>query len=126
MFCILYHFQTNISRGFKKGHQAIDIQTYGKPNPVVASKAGTVIVATKGGKNNYLSGYGNVIIIQHGSNETTLYAHLSTIKVKVGQVVNQGEIIGNVGNTGRVRGSSGMHLHYEHKVNSNKVSPVFK
>lgn len=115
-----------ISQRFRKGHPAIDIQTNGKANPVVASKAGTVVIATKGGKGNKMSGYGNVIVIDHGNGETTLYAHLSSFKVSAGQKVNQGQVIGNVGNTGNVSGRTGMHLHYEQKVGNNKVNPNFK
>lgn len=118
--------RSSIFQTFHRGHPAIDIQTYGKPNPVVASKGGVVITASRGGKANKLSGYGNVIIILHNDKSTTLYAHLSSVKVKVGQQVSQGEVIGNVGNTGQVSGRTGMHLHYEQKTAfGQKVPPKF-
>ena len=113
-----------ILRGLSRNHHGIDIQTFGKPNPVVASKAGTVIIATKGSKANQLSGYGNVIVIAHGNGETTLYGHLSSILVGVGQVVSQGQVIGRVGNTGRTRGSTGMHLHVEYKNGKTRFNPI--
>ena len=100
----------------------MDIQTFGNANEVVASKAGKVIIATKGSKGNKLSGYGNVVVIYHGNGETTLYAHLSSILVSVGQNVEQGQVIGRVGNTGRVKGKTGMHLHHEVKINGRIVS----
>ncbi len=115
----------SIFQGFRKGHPAIDIQTYGKPNPVVASKSGTVVVAGRGGKGNKMSGYGNVVRIKHENGEETLYAHLSAFKVVAGQKVNQGQVIGNVGNTGAVSGRTGMHLHYERIVNGVRVNPTF-
>lgn len=64
--------------------------------------------------------YGNAIIIDHGFNYKTLYAHMSGFNVKRGQKVNRGQIIGFVGNTGR---SSGAHLHYEVRYKGTKVDP---
>ncbi|WP_325169555.1 M23 family metallopeptidase [Bacillus sp. Au-Bac7] len=75
--------------------------------PVKAADAGTVTVANTRVVPGY-SGYGHVIQVQHGS-EWTLYAHLSEVHVKVGQKVKQGEVIGEVGNTGD---STGPHLHF--------------
>lgn len=88
-------------------HKGID---FGHPvgTPVKAADAGTVTVANTHVEPGY-SGYGYVIQIQHG-NEWTLYAHLSEVHVKVGQKVKQGEVIGEVGNTGD---STGPHLHFE-------------
>lgn len=80
-------------RGLNHHHHGVDIQTYGKPNKVVASKAGKVIIATNGSKGNKLSGYGNVVVIDHGNGKTTLYAHSSSILVTVGQTVQQGQVI---------------------------------
>lgn len=88
-------------------HKGID---FGHPigTPVKAADAGTVLVSNTRVEPGY-SGYGHVIQIQHG-NEWTLYAHLSEVHVKVGQKVKQGEVIGEVGNTGD---STGPHLHFE-------------
>ncbi|MEE4176828.1 MAG: M23 family metallopeptidase [Bacteroides sp.] len=86
---------------------------------------GTPIYSTGNGvvkralRNN--SGYGLMVEIDHGYGYTTIYAHLSQIKVRPGQTVKRGEIIGLVGNTGL---SIGPHLHYEVVRNGKKVNPV--
>lgn len=88
------------------GYNGIDI---GAPSgtPIYASAAGTVIVARGGGAWN--GGYGNYIVISHANGTQTLYAHLSALAVS-GGAVEQGELIGYVGNTGL---STGYHLHFE-------------
>lgn len=65
-------------------------------------------------------GFGNCIMIKHGNGFETLYGHLSKILVKVGQDVNIGQQIGNVGSTGR---STGPHLHYEIHRYGEKINP---
>ena len=67
------------------------------------------------------TGYGHNVIIKHGFGYKTLYAHMSEIKVKVGQEVKRGEVIGLVGNTGT---SVGPHLHYEVIKEGSKVNPA--
>mgnify|MGYP000979850682 CR=1 FL=1 len=79
----------------------------------ITVKSGTPIYAPADGvvkRAYYAGGFGNHIKIQHGSGYTTLFAHLSKIKVKHGQNVKRGDIIGYSGNTGR---STAPHLHYE-------------
>lgn len=66
------------------------------------------------------AGYGNCIVIDHGYGYETFYAHLSKLKVKAGQKINRGDIIGLVGNTGT---STAPHLHYEVSKNGQKVNP---
>ena len=66
-------------------------------------------------------GYGNLIKIQHELGTETRFAHLSKIRVKVGQKVSRGARIGDMGNTGR---STGSHLHYEVRVNGRAVDPM--
>ena len=82
---------------------------------VYATDAGVVVYA---GWNNY--GYGNMIMIDHGNNFQSLYAHLSGINVGCGQSVGQGEGIGAIGSTGR---SSGAHLHFEIRTPTYWVNP---
>ena len=67
-------------------------------------------------------GYGNTVILQHGGNITTLYAHMSRFasKARVGARVRQGQTIGYVGKTGLV---TGVHLHYEYRVNGVHRNP---
>ncbi len=94
-------------------HSGLDIAApHGKE--VVAPADGTVVFAGLEG------GYGNVIVIDHGYNLKTRYGHLSAIKVKPGQKLKRGDMIANVGNTGR---STGPHLHYEVRVNGIAQNP---
>ena len=104
-----------ITQNYWYGHPAIDI---GMPEgtPVVASDTGTV---TWAGWNVY--GYGNLIVVNHGNGYETYYAHLSGINVFPGQVVNQGQLIGYTGNTGR---SSGPHLHFEIRFFNSALQPL--
>ena len=83
---------------------------------VFSSHSGRVVYAGK-----RLTGYGNVIVLEHSSGWTSLYAHLQKIKVKTGQTVNLGNIIGTVGNTGR---TSGPHLHLELMYKAKPVNPL--
>ena len=69
----------------------------------------------------YNSVYGNVVIINHGNNIQTFYAHLDQVNVEVGQDVMGGGIIGKMGNTGL---STGTHLHFEIRVNGEHVDPL--
>ncbi len=95
-------------------HSGIDIGApYGAP--IYAAEAGKVILAS------YYDGYGNCIIIDHGDGVSTLYAHCSSIIVKVGQYVSKGQIIGYVGSTGN---STGPHLHFEVRIKGNPVNPL--
>lgn len=66
-------------------------------------------------------GYGKSIIINHGFGYKTRYAHLSAFKVKVGQKIKRGELIGLIGSTGK---STGPHLHYEVEKDGKKVNPI--
>ena len=82
--------------------------------PVYASASGTV---DKAGR---LGGYGNMIELDHGKGIDTRYGHLSAILVKPGQHVQQGQMIGRMGSTGR---STGTHLHFEVRVDGRAVNP---
>jgi len=81
---------------------------------VVSAAVGTVIFA------GWHGGYGQLITIDHGGGLTTRYAHLLKMEVAVGQQVTQGQLIGQVGSTGR---STGPHLHYEVRLNDEAVNP---
>lgn len=94
------------------------------PGIDIANSAGTEIVATADGEVTYsgwYSGYGKLIIINHGNGIETLYGHCSELLVGVGERVNKGQIIALMGNTGL---STGPHLHYEVRVHGSAVNPA--
>jgi len=90
-----------------------------------AGRVGTPIYATGDGKVESVersrTGYGNVIVINHGYGYKTMYAHLSRTAVKKGDLVKRGQEIAYLGNTGR---STGAHLHYEVIKNGQRVNPM--
>ncbi len=90
-----------------------------------SANIGTEIYATGDGivttADAVMQGYGNHVVINHGFGYQTLYGHMSRIKVKIGQHVKRGELIGWVGSTGR---STGPHVHYEVIKNGEKVNPI--
>ncbi|MCL1959387.1 MAG: M23 family metallopeptidase [Spirochaetes bacterium] len=95
-------------------HKGIDIATYRAGDPVVATADGQVVTA------EYSYDFGYYVIIRHKHGYYTRYAHLSNYRVYVGQRVQQGEVIGYIGNTGI---STGPHLHYEVHIGSDVVDP---
>ncbi len=98
-------------------HAGIDIAgsgIYGKN--IIASNSGKVVTVVYGS-----TGYGYYVIIDHGGNYKTLYGHMSSISVKVGDWVSQGDVVGHVGSTGN---STGPHLHFEIRINGEKVNPT--
>ncbi len=104
---------------YRRMHTGIDLVAK-KGTPVYATGNGKIEVAGKGG--NKYSGYGIVIVLNHGYGYKTLYAHLSEVNVTTGQTVKRGEKIGEVGSTGL---SQAPHLHYEVIQNGKKVNPVY-
>lgn len=99
--------------GILKYHEGIDLkQRYGAP--VRAAADGKVIFA------GWAEGYGKLIILKHQKGYTTYYGHLSKIRVKVGQTVYKGQVIGNVGVTGW---TTGPHLHFEVRKNGIPIDP---
>lgn len=96
-------------------HKGVDIGGVGYTSQIYAAKAGTVIVS------QYSSSYGNYVVVSHGSGNTTLYAHMSSRKVSVGQYVNQGDVLGITGSTGN---STGPHLHFEITENGTRINPL--
>ena len=88
------------------GHNGIDIAAP-VGTLIMASASGKVIISRTGG---YNGGYGTYVVVSHGNGTQTLYAHMNTNNVVVGQNVTQGQVIGSVGLTGR---TTGAHLHFE-------------
>jgi len=90
-----------------------------------AARTGTPIMAAGDARVQFAGtqrGYGNVVILDHGSGHTTLYGHMSRLgPYRAGQRVNQGQVIGYVGSTGM---STGPHLHYEFRVNGVHRNPL--
>lgn len=116
---LFFPCQGKYTQFYHYGHYAVDVAQNGG-SPIWAAESGTVIKA-QGGWNG---GYGNVVIIDHGNGMKTLYAHQREIYVNVGQQVGRGQAIGYMGNTGRVYGRTGIHLHFEVIVNGTKKNPV--
>ena len=101
--------------GYPHFHTGIDlVEPFG--SPVYAADDG--IVALVG---NSSGGYGNYIVVAHAGGFDTLYGHLSTALVQVGQTVTQGTVIGLEGSTGN---STGAHLHFELRINQKPVNPA--
>jgi murein DD-endopeptidase MepM/ murein hydrolase activator NlpD len=101
--------------GTPKMHKGLDF-TAPQGTPIYATGNGVARVA---GESN--GGYGNHVIINHGYGYQTLYGHMFRIKVKPGQQVKRGEVIGWVGSSGK---STGPHCHYEVHINQQAVDPV--
>ncbi len=120
---------TCIYQGYK-GHNGVDIggNPAGTSMEIVASKAGTVSYVTTACSHDFAKsyncgcagGFGRYIKINHGDGTETIYAHLRSINVSVGQYVNQGQKIAMMGTTGW---SSGVHLHFEVRVNGTPQNP---
>jgi murein DD-endopeptidase MepM/ murein hydrolase activator NlpD len=102
--------------GYSKMHTGLD---FGVPygTPIRAAGSGTVELAGRHGA------YGNTVVVQHNGKYETLYAHMSRLAagIRRGAKINQGQIIGYVGSTGR---STGPHLHYEVRVNDRPINPA--
>jgi len=114
-----------ITQAFTDGHHAVDIANedengVGISSPILAVKDGTVTEVVTG---VYDGGYGNNFTIDHGNGVQTFYAHCAEVYVAVGDTVSQGQVIATTGDTGRVFGATGIHLHFEMMVNGDKVNP---
>lgn len=98
-------------------HKGIDINKPGcAGEPIVASASGTVITASNTG-----NGYGIHVVIDHGDKIATLYGHMSSCCVNVGDEVQQGQVIGYIGCTGYAYGN---HCHFEVRVNGQHTDPL--
>ncbi len=104
-----------ITQRYSWYHPGIDIANGGGP-PVVAADSGKVIYAGWDA-----TGYGNMVLIDHGNGFKTRYGHLSQVMVISGQSVARGAAVGKMGNTGR---STGPHTHFEIYLNGARVNPL--
>ncbi|MDR0527475.1 MAG: M23 family metallopeptidase [Spirochaetaceae bacterium] len=96
-------------------HRGVDISTFRYGDPVVATADGQVVTV------DYDStGFGNYVIIRHKHGFYTRYGHMQSFNVRTGQRIQQGEVIGRIGNTGL---STGPHVHYEVHIGSDVVDP---
>lgn len=103
---------------YRRMHTGVDLSAK-TGTPIYATGDGTVQVA---GRSDDLSGYGIAVLINHGYGYQTLYGHMNDVKVRQGQKVKRGELLGHVGSTGL---ASGPHCHYEVWLNGNKVNPIY-
>ena len=90
----------------------------------IKAPRGRTIQAARGGRVEYsgwMGGYGRVVVIDHGDGYSTLYAHCTSLSVRKGQSVSQGQAIATVGTTGR---TTGPHLHFEVRRGNNPVNPL--
>jgi murein DD-endopeptidase MepM/ murein hydrolase activator NlpD len=108
-----FGFRKSPFTGLRDFHHGLDIGAK-TGSPVKATADGKVTVASKQGS------LGNLVIIDHGHGMLTRYGHLNKILINRGDIVKRGDIIGEVGNTGR---STGSHLHYEVHLNGVPVNP---
>lgn len=109
-----YGYRKDPVYGTSRFHEGMDFSA-DIGTPVYATGDGVVKSA------GWESGYGNSIVIDHGYNYITRFAHLSKMLVRPGQAVKRGDLIGNVGNTGK---STGPHLHYEVRFKGQPQNPV--
>jgi murein DD-endopeptidase MepM/ murein hydrolase activator NlpD len=105
-----------ITQYFSWRHTGVDIANK-IGTPIYAADDGVVTISQGG----YNGGYGNTIVIDHGSGKKTRYGHASKLFVKVGDIVKKGENIAAMGSTGR---STGPHLHFEVLINGVRYNPL--
>lgn len=104
--------------GWRHGrrHNGIDIWSAEKSQALIYSAKDGVVT-----RSGYTSGYGNLVVIDHGHGWVTYYAHLSRISVGKGQHIRAGEVVGNMGQTGN---ATGYHLHFEIRKNGEALNPL--
>ena len=102
------------TEGASSNHKGVDIGA-STGSAVLAAADGTVVIAT------YSASAGNYVMINHGGGVYTVYMHMSSIAVSVGQEVSRGETVGAVGSTGY---STGPHLHFGLRINGTYVNPL--
>ena len=109
--------KSGVSQKFRSGHTGIDIYAP-QGTPIKAAAAGTVKMAEK--NPDGFSGYGWIVIVDHGDGISTWYAHCGTFAVKTGDKVKTGDTLGTVGMTGR---TTGPHLHFEVRIGASAINP---
>lgn len=111
--------EARLTRGYlpnkRRPHLGLDLAAP-RGTPIFAAQKGTVIYAGREFK-----GYGKMVLIENGYGWATLYAHFDKIYVQEGQVVQQGELLGGMGKTGR---ATGYHLHFEIRKERGPVDPL--
>ena len=107
-----------VTQGYRAGHYALDIANVNKPN-IWAAADGIVETAEYG----WNGGYGNYIIIDHQNGYKTLYAHNEQLFVSKGEKVSKGQVLAKMGNSGRVYGATGIHIHYECHLKGARINP---
>jgi len=106
-----------------KLHSGIDISVDKGTDIGSNSEGGVVVFAGFGNEKDHYNGYGKVVVIRDSNGIEHLYAHMSKISVEKGGIIKRGVKVGEVGNTGNVRGKTGIHLHYEVRKNGHAVNP---
>ncbi len=96
-------------------HKGLDFSNWRSGDPIIATANGQVVTVALGPE------FGNYVVIKHKHGFYTRYAHMSSTRVYKGQFVSQGDVIGNVGNTGT---STAAHLHYEVHIGNGVVDPA--
>ncbi|MFZ2310663.1 MAG: M23 family metallopeptidase [Patescibacteria group bacterium] len=107
-----------------EGHRITQYYSWRHTGLDIANKVGTPLYAAEAGKvefSGWSNGYGNNVVINHGGGKKTRYAHASKLFVKVGESVERGEQIANMGSTGW---STGSHIHFEVIINGTKYNPL--
>ena len=115
-----------ITQGYKPAHKAVDLgRAHLGGEPVIAHSAGTVVFCQTGQKHNRGStgntSYGNCVKLRHDGGFETLYAHLASVDVALGEPVAEGQRLGLMGNTGN---STGVHLHFEVRQAGRHIDPT--
>jgi len=96
-------------------HKGLDFSTWRSGDPIISTANGQVVTV------RFDNSFGNYVVIKHKHGFYTRYAHMAETRVKAGQYVSQGDVIGTIGNTGI---STGPHLHYEVHIGSDVVDPA--
>ena len=110
-----YGLRSSIGETSSRLHDGIDIAGLGCGTPIYAVSGGRVTIA------GWYSGYGNAVRVVHPSGHSSLYGHLNSVSVSVGQTVKKGQQVGRMGNTGY---SYGCHLHLQMEYNGSSIDPL--